>query len=293
MDYTTAINQATRQDTNFVNYLLAPDTASAVEWHPLSLDSVFAAHAPEAPLRHRSLFEEHTLAPSSNGLLARPYHDTPGWIFCLLLAMAALLSIYFNTYRLRLGNVLRSAIQKREMEYFVRDNNFRRRASILPMLLLYSGTMSLAIYRFYPSAVNMWRGIGLCLGFFALLSTWLLLKNGLIRLLGNIFENNASAALYVANNYIYQLLASILLTPILLLSFFAPWQPALGASAPWQPAVGSAIPIIVAAFFIIRTIRGMQLILTNAKSSQFYLFYYLCTLEIVPILVAWKTLISM
>ncbi|MDY5968798.1 MAG: DUF4271 domain-containing protein [Bacteroidales bacterium] len=281
MDDTTAIVK--QQDATFVNYLLAPDTAASKEWQPLSFDSVFAAHAVTEPVRHRSLFESHTLAPTHDVPLARPSYNAPGWIFCLLLVMAALISLYFNTYRLRLGNVIRSALQKREMEHFVRDNNFRRRASILPMLLLYSGSISLAACRFYPLPTNPWHGIGLYLGIFALLSVWLLFKNGLIRLLGNIFENDASAALYVANNYIYQLLASILTAPIVLLSFFAPWQ----------PATGSAILIAVATFFVIRTIRGMQLILTNAKNSQFYLFYYLCILEFVPLLVAWKTFISM
>ena len=32
----------------------------------------------------------------------------------------------------------------------------------------------------------------------------------------------------------------------------------------------------------------MQLFLTNSKSPKFYLFYYLCILEIVPIIIVTK-----
>ena len=49
---------------------------------------------------------------------------------------------------------------------------------------------------------------------------------------------------------------------------------------------------ILGLLFVVRLIRGLQLILTFSKTPKFYLFYYLCILEIVPIIIIIKVAIS-
>ena len=49
---------------------------------------------------------------------------------------------------------------------------------------------------------------------------------------------------------------------------------------------------VIALLFTIRLIRGLKLILTFSKTPKVYLFYYLCILEIVPIIIIIKVVIS-
>ena len=70
--------------------------------------------------------------------------------------------------------------------------------------------------------------------------------------------------------------------PFALLLFFSPLSTALAPIA----------LTIVALLMIIRIIRGMIIILSSANDSKFYLFYYLCTVEIVPILIIAKLILS-
>ncbi len=272
------------------DYLHASDTdaSSPFEgWQPLSLDSVFAAYLPKEAVQHPSLFTEHSLQPQHDAAIANTIHHTPGWIFGLFVILIALLSLYLNSFRVQIRRLFGSAISLREMEYFYRDNNFKRPASVLPMMLFYAAAMALCLFFFADTNhialfyAQPWANY---LVLFGLLAAYFLLKNALIYLLGNIFSNLNAARLYNANNYIYQLSAAFVLLPLSLFAFYGPCE-----GQQWS----RLLLYIVAFAFFIRFFRGIKLILTNANSSKFYLFYYLCTLEIVPLLILGKEFISL
>ena len=116
----------------------------------------------------------------------------------------------------------------------------------------------------------------------AALIAFILLKNSFIRLLGNIFDDRAATMLYISSNNLFYFIGGLTTTPLLLLLFYIS-----GA----QDTLLKTTLIIIAIVFTIRLLRGMQLILTNSKTSKLYLFYYLCILEIIPILVMAKVIL--
>ncbi len=252
---------------------------------PLSLDSIFAAYQPHEVVQHISLFTHHSLQPQHTTIYPRRVQATPDWIFVLLVLLIALLSLYLNSFRVQVGRLFGSTINLREMEYFYRDNNFKRYFTILPMMLFYAATIALCLF-FYLEinqytlfSLTPWATYGVLFG---LITTFFLLKSTLISLLGNIFSNLNAAQLYNSNNYIYQFAACIVLIPLLLFAFYGPCHPQR-----W-----SVVLLYTIAFaFCLRFFRGIKLILTNSTTSKFYLFYYLCTLEIVPLLILGKQII--
>lgn len=282
-------NDTLQQVVDTIDYLHSSNAAAhpSEEWHPLSLDSIFAAYQPQELIRHQSLFTGHSLQPEHSEAIAHSVMDAPDWTFGLFVVVVVLFSLYLNSFRVRLKGLFNSTISIREMGYFFRDNNFKRPITILPMMLFYAVTLALSI--FYCAHVEGYtlfgsRGLESCLTLFALLVLYFLVKIGLISMLGNIFNNDNATKLYNANNYIYQFVSCFLLLPVLLFAFYSNGN---------ANNLVTLLLSVISFFFVIRLFRGMKLILTNATSSKFYLFYYLCILEIVPLLILGKQFITL
>ena len=111
------------------------------------------------------------------------------------------------------------------------------------------------------------------------LIAFIFLKNSLIRLLGNVFEDRSVTMLYISSNNLFYFVGGFVFVPLMLLLFYCP--------AATETILKTTI-FLVGIIFIVRLFRGIQLILTNSKTSKLYLFYYLCIFEIVPILVMAK-----
>lgn len=285
MEYDTITQVPDTMD--YLHDSIADATPKPQEWQPLSLDSIFAAWQPQTPLHHQSLFTAHSLQPSHTETLPRATTDAPSWIFGVFFIIIALFSLYLNSFRVRLKGLFGSAVSLREMGYFFRDNNFKRPITIMPMMLLYAGVLAMCILYCAPArsfAMAGMRGLLNCLSLFGVLVLYFLVKNGLISMLGNIFYNSNATRLYNSNNYIYQFVACFLLLPLQLIAFYSPAN---------RSVLITLLVIIVCFFFIMRLFRGMKLILTNATSSKFYLFYYLCIVETVPLLVLGKQFITL
>ncbi len=270
------------------DYLHASDSVATPPfegWQPLSLDSIFAAYRPKEVVQHQSLFTEHSLQPQHHTAISRNEYHTADWVFGLFALIIALLSLYLNSFRVKIQRLFGAAISLRGMEYFYRDHNFKRPFTILPMMLFYAATMALCLcyymetYHYALFHAEPWANY---LILFGLLTSFLLLKASLISLLGNIFSNVNSARLYNSNNYIYQFSTCFLLLPTLLFALFGNGEPQRWCNI---------LLYIVSFTFCLRFLRGIKLILTNANTSKFYLFYYLCTLEIVPLLIIGKEFI--
>lgn len=268
--------------TDTTDYLAAALPAAKDDaWHPLSLDSVFSAYQPREVLHHRSIFTGHSLQPVHQEAIPVHHHDAPSWFLGLAALVLALISIFIHNTRIQAHTLVPAAFNIRDMERLYRENNFGRGIAVLPMMLFYAASLTLSIFAISHDAdysmLNM-HGWSACLLLFAILVSYFLLKTGFISLLGNVF-NDKVYSLYISNNYVYQFIGSFLLLPLALIVFFGN----IGTDMAYN-----IILIPVSILFIMRLSRGIKLILTLSSNSKFYLFYYLCTLEIVPLLIAGK-----
>ena len=263
------------------------DTSETEEYHLLNIDSILASYARTEPLVHPSLFAGHTLQVDSSFPQTYPHHEehVPEWTFGIILLMAAAIGWFIKWYRLHFGELVQSVTSTSALGRLFRDHNFSNERSLLPMAIVYVAAMSLltcyaaGLYGTTLFSSNLLTNylmvLGCCAGYY-------FVRNGLTLLFGIIFQNAWAAQVYVANAYLFNFLGTIALIPILLVGYYGPLDPAASMTL-FHIAAGW-----VGLLFFLRLVRGMQLILTDAKSSKFYLFYYLCILEIVPILVAIK-----
>ncbi len=226
-----------------------------------------------------SLFTGHELPVRSSAVTPRVDAAPQAWVFVLVMFLAAMTTLYYRQRKIRLGEMFHALIDSRAMDRMLRNNNLTRSSQLAPMGLLLVVTAALAIHQL-AMAHTGWVGYlllsaALALGYY--------LRNGLIRLLATIFDDNAAVGFYIASNYLYHLILATATLPLLLLILYMPFG---------HTAFVYSLAALVAVEFVMRLVRGLKLFLTQSSGSHFYLFYYLCIVEIAPILLITKWLIE-
>lgn len=252
-----------------------PDTANYLL---LSNDTVFAPYADDTVVTYReSLFAFTTHTTQEPEPQMRNNVQTLDWMFFVIVGLLALTSLYINHIRFSLKDIFLSLFNTRAQGRVERENNVKI-SNLVPMSGIYLAALAALISQIATNMMNVRLMVSPPLFYTALttaLILYVLLRGVLIRLVGDIFGDNSSVMLYLTSNHLFYFVGGMLLTPLLLFVYFA--------------GNGSETAIYIATFFaalltVARFIRGIQLILTNSKTSKLYLFYYLCILEIVPIL---------
>lgn len=244
----------------------------------IPFDSIFRVGEEVECLSRPSLFEQHTLTVKHDELMSRPPVSEPVWMFGLLLVLGVLLFVYYRLRKLHISELLGALVDRRAEDRLVRANNLTT-SRLAPIGLLVTATVAIVVQ--YVALQQ--TGVGEWLLLSAGLAMLYLLRNAVIRLMGGVFEDKEPVLAYITNGYLCHLMLSTTVIPLLFLLIYMPMG---------QQVVLYVIYALVAFCFLIRLLRGMYLFLIFSKSHSFYLFYYLCTIEIVPVLVLTKWLLN-
>jgi hypothetical protein len=205
------------------------------------------------------------------------------WIFWILLAGFIILTLvrYYHEKRLRLFG---SSVLKRSAAIqLIRESPIYAHRSFFPMLLIYIISVTLLIYQSVeitsPGSTEGIKALLVFLEFLGIYVAFSLLKILAIWLISVTFKNKETAKEYIQNILIYNLVTGILLLPLLLLMIYTYHELFLYVA-------GGLVLIMI----FLRFIRGVVIGLSDSKFSLIHLFLYLCTLEILPLIVAAKFL---
>ena len=253
----------------------------------ISLDSIFPMREIQPPMVRRSLFTHTTLPVTHDDLQQRTAAAPAPWIFVALVLLIALMFLYYNRNKFHISalfmaaadhramdRLVRAAADHRAMDRLVRGNNLNT-TRLVPMGLFVTVTLATSVYLMALTH----NGITAWLVLAAVLFTAYILRNLVARLLGNVFDDKDAVSVCITSNYIYHLLLATALAPLLLLQAYLPWG---------RDIIFYIMAALTALCLIIRLIRSLQLFLTFSKSRSFYLFFYFCTVEAVPLLVLAK-----
>lgn len=235
--------------------------------------------------QRESMFAANKQSRSEAQPIARPGDIADGWIFGAIVLLTVFISLYLNNQKFKLKDIFRSLFDLRALDRVFRESNIKP-LSLLPMTGIYLSSIALTALqatRQYGVYLDGMPEVVLFLIMMGGLMLFILLKTGFIQMIGGLFENSTATALLNSSNFLFYFVGGILLTPLLLFVFYTPSAQGI----PLKIALG-----VILILFLVRFLRGMQLILTNSKSSRLYLFYYLCIFEIVPILILTKVLLS-
>jgi hypothetical protein len=225
----------------------------------------------------------YTAPPDMNVLPLASSGFTNNWIFWIILAGFAILTTtrYYHEKRLRL---FASSIFKRSAALqLIRESPVYSHRSFFPLLAIYIISVTLLIHQaveiFSPGSTEGFKTVLIFLQFLGIYIAFSIAKISVIWLISVTFKNTETAKEYIQNILIYNLVLGMLLLPLLLLIIYTYHELFL------YIAVGLAVLIIG-----LRFIRGIAIGLSDSKFSLFHLFLYLCTLEILPVLITAKFL---
>ena len=202
------------------------------------------------------------------------YSDTFFLILTFDLLLIAFLKAFYQKFTKQL--FLSVFAQRYANQYLKEENVFTERVTFLIttiMLINISLFLSKAIYGESLTPFNFWNVAMIIIVFF-------LIKTIIIHLLGHLFLIKSLAKLGVYFSFLFDRIMGVILFPIIVFMFFSPIN--------LSPILFTSSVVIIVLFLIIKIFWIWKIGISGFGLSKYYLFLYLCTLEILPLLVFTK-----
>jgi len=209
----------------------------------------------------------------------------PDWILGILILCAIFLAWTQIFAFKRFKQVIRAPFSKRFINQLMRDGNlFRERISI-SLGLIYMMCFSLLLYEVNELVLEwtIFRIQGFLL--FLLISGFIIafwsIKSIFIRILGEVFRTFQTTHEYMLNSLVFNLMTGIVILPFLIMVIYLKSIPMVYFCL-----------IFMVFLNVFRFVRGFLIGVSLTKFSYLFLFVYLCSLEILPLLIIAKLLIN-
>jgi hypothetical protein len=228
-------------------------------------------------LYKESIFKNHLLKIQSFNTAY--FEQKQDWITGVLIFILILFSYIKAATNKRLKTVGYCLVSLRYISQLNREgSNFSQRGAV-ELFLVFITTSALFIYQiagFYKLSLISENGLTaymvLCAGIFFIYS----IKAILLRIIGVLFRLKKEFSEYILNVYVFNEAVGVALIPIVLgISF-------LGFGKVVLLNIGICIFFTAYAY---RILRGIEIGSINLKFSKFYLFLYLCALEVLPVII--------
>jgi hypothetical protein len=236
-----------------------------------------------APLSGPGLFKGHAIKPVNPN--ARPVNELiSDWFTLSLLALVIVFTWFRYFYYRIFHQIITAWYNVTTSNQIVRDESLLlQRASLFISIISY---LLAGLFLHQLSVIYKWqidwlpKGIVRFAIFSAGVAAAYTLKMITLRFFAVAFGQERPAALYIFNIFLMITMAGLVLLPVNILLAYAP-----GDTRVWLVPLSLSV---LAALFLYRLARAVLIWLGIPGFSVFYLFLYLCTFEIAPLLVIWK-----
>lgn len=207
------------------------------------------------------------------------------WIAIVLVASYLLFAFAKYNFPRRLSQLLKACFVPRAVAHLYREGNPFNEQISLALGLIYLLTSSVLIFvavkTFGSLPPYQIESMRLYLAILAFNTLYWIIKALAIKMLAHIFKTYEATGNYLLNNLLFNLTLGLLLLIAL----------------PFVVYTGSIILLkiilVVTALLLIHKVsRGILVGLTIARFPLFYLFLYICMLEVAPLLIAAKLFIA-
>ncbi len=230
-----------------------------------------------------SIFTNHQLS-SQNKNSNELSNNSSDWLFIIEFLGILIFTWVIVSFRKRLNQIFTSLFTNRAINQLIRDGDLLKETIRIPLLSIYFLSVSLLIstvFAFYKVTDQSFSaGIYLYLKILLLFITLYIAKILFIRLISNTFRNQIVTSYYLLNGSISNIIIGILLTPLLFLYTFS------------DKFISDKILIICIVIIIlinvVRIVRNITSSFNYSRFSSLYLFLYLCTVELLPIMIIVK-----
>lgn len=248
-------------------------------------DSIaFSTDVQNAIATQEPLFNSHKLSAKSEVPNEHSFVNID-WITIHILICLGLIAWVQVFYRSRLKQIVNAFLGTRSLYQLYREGNiFRERISIplfITFLISYSLFAYVLVVQFTVDGTLGLSGLKQFSQIMVIVLLSWFLKNLIISFIGIVFRNYLILTEYLLLNFVFNILSGLILLPIIIFAIY------LG-SVEWMY---SAV-IIWLLIFLYRVIRELFTRLSYRNFSLFYRILYLCTFEIIPLLVFTKLIMN-
>ena len=248
----------------------------------ITSDTVKFVNAP-APGNQVNLFKSHELIPVHDSPQVHKVSN-PDWLFLILILVLGVLTYLRVFYRKNFFQIIAACFNNNLTNQIVRDENLLMQRASVMLNITFSIVSASFIYLL--SIHYDWSLDGMGTGFIrfvflaVIVSATYTLKFLVLRLCAFLFNLGREMATYTFNIFIINNLLGLTLIPFLALLLFGNL---VNDAALYVIALGLA-----GVAYLYRIGRGVLVAVSYPGFSPFYLFLYLCALEIAPLLVLVK-----
>jgi hypothetical protein len=247
--------------------------------------SIFDHITPPPPKKQfvetTSIFTPNNLSPKHQGPLAINRQSTD-WITAIFFAGLIILAWIQSSYPKRFLQIFKAMLQSHHINQLEREGNLFRERINLGLGFIYFTISSVFIFQLFDRFIVLPTGLSNILFtaiIFGCLLLYQLLKSTIIYTTGIIFETREYARQYQLNTLIFNNIIGVTLFPIAIVALY--WNSTA------YLIIGSVLVLLLALYRLIRNfLTGMG----NKGYNLFYLFLYLCTLEILPLVLLYKAI---
>jgi hypothetical protein len=232
----------------------------------------------------QSVFKSHSLKQQDKESLDHNYLNID-WISIHFILLLGLLAWARINYRKRLFQIVKSFIAPRYLNQMAREGNIFRERIAIPLFVIYLVSFSMLLYLLLTnySDYHLEGYSGFKLFSIILLIVLILwfIKNILVHFIGVTFKNELVLQDFMLTNFVFNLVSGLLLLPVIAVSVYISSKGTLLAALVFWLLI-----------FGFKIARELFTGLSYAKFSLFNRFLYLCALEILPILIFIKLVMS-
>jgi len=227
-----------------------------------------------------SPFAGHSLKPVHE--LPAPRHaPMPVWIPAILLLSVILMVWAKASYPKRIMQIFQATLSRRNLKILMKEGEIMNEQVAYILGFLYVLMFSLLVFSgfriWFPDHTGFYVSLQLYLLTGVVLVLFWMVKVMLIRILENVFSTGQTTREYLINLLVFTIVTGIFILPVLILSFYIPSRFMLLAGGG-----------VAALLFAWRFVRGFMIGLSLRRFSYLFLFVYLCTLEILPLILLVK-----
>ncbi|MCX6231934.1 MAG: DUF4271 domain-containing protein [Bacteroidetes bacterium] len=262
----------------------------------LNLKYFFTYHNTHFSVKKDSIFEptraSMLTANQLHAAAVKPLANvqyTTDWIIIIFILSFSLFAWILSFSRKRLKQIFKATYANRTINQLIRDGDLFKERLAFPFIIIYFSVFSLFIFQCAHFFLNLKQWGFFSLSFYIRILFIIIalhyVKQFVTKFIGNLFKNNNTAYIYQLNDFVFKIIIGIFLLPALLFSIY---------SASVISSFTTYLCIIfVVVLYIFKLFRAALIGLSYSKFSHFYLFLYLCTLEILPILIIAKIISGM
>ena len=204
----------------------------------------------------------------------------PLWIHLSFLFWLVIIIFARQSYTLRLRQIFIATLKPKQVKQLQREGNLLKQSFPALLLLLYAFVVSLfaflAVNQYFPESFYFSLGEGFLL-LYGSVVLYHLLKFVAIKFIGILFETRSVSTRYLLDHFLFHISEGFALFPLVILFVYSEIQLFLYIAL-----------IMLVALWVFRLLRAISIGLECSNYSRSYLFLYLCTLEVLPIVLLYK-----